>query len=85
MSGLTLEIGALGVNQRLVAATTPGISRNMQIPDVIEPRGAPDPFLGGGDQNGTAAPILFYQAGTAGDRLANPRKPPNPGNYCGVV
>lgn len=85
---LTLELEPLGANQRLVAATTGGICRNMQIPDVIGP-GPSDlvitPF-GGGDLNGTnSSAILFYQAGTAGDQLSMPRKPPNPGNYCGVV
>lgn len=41
---------------------------------------------GGGDLNGTASTSIFHgQAGTAAQRIALPRRPPNSGNYCGVI
>ena len=72
-------------NSRKVAATTLGISRNMQA-DLIVPLDAPGLQQGGGNLNGTqATSILHGQSGTAAQRIALPRKPPNAGNYCGVV
>lgn len=60
---------------RTVEATTEGVARNMAIAQ----------RFGGGDANGTAATsILHVQAGTAGDRLSMPRKPPQQ-NFAGVV
>jgi hypothetical protein len=76
---LPLPIGAGLFSQGATgtAVVTRGISRNLQ------PRDAPS-LTGGGDLNGTAAPILFHQAGTGGTQGQMPRKPCNPGNYCGV-
>ena len=73
-------------NSRVVAATTPGISRNMQAVPPIE-RADATPFAqGGGNLNGSANTAhLLGQAGTAAQRIAVARRPPNSGNYCGVV
>ena len=60
---------------------TAGISRNMEA---VLPPGPTN--QGGGNLNGTqATSILFHQSGTSGQRIAVPRRPPNSGNYCGVV
>jgi hypothetical protein len=71
----------LGENQRDVAASTLGVSRNMQAgPPQLLDTGTDN---GGGDLNGTAALMFFHQAGTSGGRLGMPRA--SPGNACGVV
>lgn len=69
---------------------TPGIARNMAALDPpvadVSPLAAPGAIQGGGDLNGTqATSILFSHAGTAAARVALPRKPTNPGNWCGIV
>jgi hypothetical protein len=68
---------------------TAGISRNMQWelgPGDVVNFAAGAPGTGGGDLNGSANTAnLLGQAGTAGVRIAVPRKPPNPGNYCGII
>lgn len=71
-------------NSRVVAATTAGIARNMNLAPQEAPPGEPN--SGGGDQNGTAATsILFHQAGTGIGRLAVARLPQGSGNYTGIV
>ena len=73
-------------NSRVVAATTLGISRNMQATPPIELADATPFAQGGGNLNGSANTAhLMGQAGTAGARIALPRRPPNAGNYCGVI
>lgn len=64
-----------GDRTAIIAASlnTPGIARKMI--------GA-QPF-GGGDLNGSAARHYMGQAGTAGQRIAQPRA--SAGNYTGVV
>ena len=71
---------------------TAGISRNMQID--IEPAveaillglGVDAYAQGGGNLNGSANTAnLLGHAGTAAQRIAVPRRPPNSGNYCGVI
>jgi hypothetical protein len=70
-------------NARQVAATTLGIARNMQADAPMVGLGAVAGGDGGGDLNGTAAFIMFHQAGTAGDQLSMPRA--MPGGICGIV
>lgn len=76
---------------------TLGIARNLSVETVAPhspsndgrlstPYDAPGAIQGGGNLNGTqATSILFSHAGTAAERIANPRKPSNPGNWCGIV
>lgn len=65
-------------NSRDVAATTPGISRNMNLVELF----GVEPQRGGGNLNGTQATVLFAQAGTGADRIALPRAGPG---SCGIV
>jgi len=82
-------VSQLGANERVTAATTAGVSRNMQAG--MTDMGAIQTDLtpvaqGGGDLNGTAAAsILFHQAGTGIAKGQMARLPPNSGNYCGIV
>jgi hypothetical protein len=60
---------------------TLGISRNMSLGPGIE-----NQTTGGGNLNGSAnTALLLGQAGTAAQRIAVARRPPNSGNYCGIV
>lgn len=85
-------------NQRDVAATTPGIARDMQTSikagGPFEPFGPPvelvplvdEPELmqGGGNLNGSQNTAhMMGRAGTGADRLASPRR--FQANYTGVV
>jgi len=85
---------SLAPNMRDVTARTWGIARTMwhDLPGVGDPA-SPDPLGlfgqaggGGGNLNGSRNQAhLMGQAGTGCDRVSLPRKPNNPGNYCGVV
>jgi hypothetical protein len=68
---------------RDVAQTTAGISRNMQADAPMVGLGAVTGGDGGGDMNGTAAFMLFHQAGTTGGQLGLPRA--MPGGICGII
>jgi hypothetical protein len=76
-------------NSREVAATTAGIARNMQAG--IDQWGATSKGVvsplatGGGDLNGSAAPVWFGQSGTNGQQAQRPRARGSGGNYCGTV
>ena len=69
------QLAGDGDRSGIIAASfnTPGVSRRMVA--------AQD--SGGGDLNGSAATGLLGQAGTTGERIAQPRA--NAGNYTGVV
>jgi len=66
---------------------TAGISRNMAAPEPALLSADQTSFAqGGGNLNGSANTAnLLGQAGTAAQRIAIARRPPNSGNYCGVV
>lgn len=74
-------------NSRDVAATTPGISRDMQAslkqPEQLA-RDMPEQQQGGGNLNGSQNTAhMMGRAGTAADRLASPRR--YQANYTGVI
>lgn len=80
----------MNANEREVAQTTQGISRNMQLDiDAFGASVSPlmaGPGQGGGDLNGTAATVFFGKSGTNGQQhqlIRSPRSA-NP-NYCGIV
>jgi hypothetical protein len=65
---------------------TAGIARDMEATPPVEPADATPYAQGGGNLNGSANTAhLMGQAGTAAQRIAVARRPPNSGNYCGVV
>lgn len=67
---------ALAPNERVTAATTAGISRNMNALDPLP--------AGGGNLNGTASTaILHGQSGTGAGSGQVPRQ--NGGNYTGIT
>jgi hypothetical protein len=76
-------------NSRDTAATTAGVSRNMQLgidAFVASVLGVVPLAAGGGDLNGSAALVYFGQSGTNGSRWQRPRsRGTSGGNYCGTV
>lgn len=81
----SLAMTLLANQSGAIYGPTLGIARNLSV-ETVAPRDAPGAIQGGGNLNGTqATSILFSHAGTAAERIANPRKPSNPGNWCGIV